>query len=93
MVNREIYTQDDVLVKDSIVTQKCLRNYVKRHNILEYKCVNCGCDGRWQQGTISLELDHIDGDNKNNVVSNLRYLCPNCHALTSTYRGRNKKKK
>ena len=39
---------------------------------------------------ISLELDHIDGDNTNNEIKNLRYLCPNCHALTNTYRGKNK---
>ena len=40
---------------------------------------------------ISLELDHKDGNNKNNKLSNLHYLCPNCHALTETYRGKNKK--
>lgn len=66
-----------------------MRGYVERHNLLEHKCVNCGCDGSWQGGTISLEIDHIDGDNTNNELSNLRYLCPNCHALTETYRGRN----
>ena len=33
------------------------------------------------------------GDNKNNQVTNLRLLCPNCHALTPTYRGRNRSKK
>lgn len=57
--------------------------------MVEYKCQNCGCDGNWQNGIIALELDHIDGDNSNNELSNLRYLCPNCHALTPTYRGRN----
>lgn len=46
--------------------------------------------GHWQDGIISLELDHIDGDNTNNEISNLHYLCPNCHALTKTYRGKNK---
>ena len=58
--------------------------------MLEYKCVKCGCDGHWQDGEISLEIDHINGDNTDNELSNLRYLCPNCHALTETYRGRNK---
>jgi predicted HNH restriction endonuclease len=32
----------------------------------------------------------MNGNNKDNRVENLRYLCPNCHALTETYRGRNK---
>jgi hypothetical protein len=43
----------------------------------------------WEGGPIPLELDHVDGDRRNNDPSNLRLLCPNCHALTPTYRGRN----
>jgi len=49
----------------------------------------CGCDGTWMGQTIALQLDHIDGDGTNNELSNLRFLCPNCHALTETYAGRN----
>jgi 5-methylcytosine-specific restriction endonuclease McrA len=86
----EKYTLDQVFKKDSPVTQKVLRGYVERHSILEYKCVFCGCDGHWLNSIISLELDHIDGNNSNNEIKNLRYLCPNCHALTETYRGKNK---
>jgi predicted RNA-binding Zn-ribbon protein involved in translation (DUF1610 family) len=88
--NVEKYTLEEIFVKNSPVTQKIMRGYVQRHNLLEYKCQTCGCDGKWQNGIISLEIDHIDGDNKNNELSNLRYLCPNCHALTETYRGKNK---
>ena len=84
------YTLKEILIKNSPVTQKVLRGYIKRHNVIPYKCDVCGCDGHWQNGQISLELDHIDGDNTNNEKENLRYLCPNCHALTETYRGRNK---
>jgi 5-methylcytosine-specific restriction endonuclease McrA len=87
--NREKYTLDEVFIKNSPISQKGLRGYIKRHSLLEYKCQNCGCDGNWQDGMIALEVDHIDGDNHNNELSNLRYLCPNCHALTDTYRGRN----
>lgn len=86
----EKYQLEEVFSKNSPVTQKVLRGYVERHNILEYKCVNCGCDGNWQGGKISLEIDHENGDNTDNTVENLRYLCPNCHALTDTYRGKNK---
>ena len=89
-LNKEKYSLDEVFKKNSPVTQKVMRGYIERHNLLEYKCVNCGCNGEWQGGLISLEIDHIDGDNRNNELSNLRYLCPNCHALTDTYRGKNK---
>ncbi len=41
---------------------------------------------------IPLEVHHIDGDNRNNDVDNLLLLCPNCHALTNNYRGKNRTK-
>lgn len=88
--SREKYSLDEIFIKNSPITQKVLRGYVERHNVLEYKCQCCGCDGNWQGGQIALEIDHIDGDNHNNEVENLRYLCPNCHAMTETYRGKNK---
>ena len=91
--NREKYSLEEVFIKNSPVAQKVLRGYVERHNLIPYKCQNCGCDGHWQNGIIALEIDHIDGDNRNNEISNLRYLCPNCHALTDTYRGKNIKPK
>lgn len=91
-VSREKYSLEEVFKKNSIITQKVLRGYVERHKLIPYECETCGCNGKWQNGIISLELDHIDGDNTNNELSNLRYLCPNCHALTETYRGKNKYK-
>jgi len=89
-IGREKYSLEEILIKNSPITQKVLRGYIERHKLIPYKCDICGCDGKWQNGLISLELDHKDGDNKNNEISNLHYLCPNCHALTETYRGRNK---
>ena len=86
----EKWTDETLFVDNSYASHNALRKYVRRHEIFPYKCVNCGCDGNWMGGTISLELDHIDGNNMNNQLSNLRYLCPNCHALTDTYRGKNK---
>lgn len=89
--NKEKYTEQEIFTKNSKVSQKVLRGYIQRHQIIKYQCANCGCDGNWQGGKISLELDHINGINNDNEISNLRYLCPNCHALTDTYRGKNKK--
>lgn len=88
--SREKYTLDEIFTEHSIISQKVMRGYVERHHLIPYRCDICGCDGHWQNGLISLEIDHIDGDNTNNLLTNLRYLCPNCHALTPTYRGRNK---
>ena len=51
--------------------------------------VPCGIH-KWNNSTLVLQVDHIDGNPDNNFPSNLRLLCPNCHSLTSTYKGGNK---
>ena len=53
-----------------------------------HKCQNCG-KSKWLGNPIPLEIHHIDGDKLNNEESNLIILCPNCHALTENYRGKN----
>jgi len=57
----------------------------------DHKCNSCGLD-QWLDNPLVLELEHKDGNNQNNVRENLEGLCPNCHSLTDTWRGRNKRK-
>lgn len=54
-----------------------------------YVC-SCGQGPEWQGKPLVIQVDHIDGDSYNNVKSNLRFLCPNCHTQTDTY-GRKKR--
>lgn len=56
-----------------------------------HRCEGIGC-GRatWLGKPIPLEMDHVDGNSDHNTEENLRLLCPNCHALTPTHKGRNR---
>lgn len=57
----------------------------------ENKCEVCGIV-EWNNKTLTMELDHIDGNRANHLIDNLRLICPNCHAQTETYRSKNRKK-
>ncbi len=69
-----------------------ISSYIKTYLFNKYnsKCARCG-GGEINKYTnkIPLEIEHIDGNYKNNKEENLILLCPNCHVLTSTYKGAN----
>jgi hypothetical protein len=70
-----------------IVERSTLRKVLTE--LYGYKCSCCGVI-EWQGVQLTLQVDHVDGNAGNNMPSNLRLLCPNCHSITDTYCGKNK---
>lgn len=65
-----------------------LRKRLLKEGLKEPRCEVC-CGEMWNGRSIPLQLDHINGDRTDNRLENLRLLCPNCHAQTDTYCGKN----
>lgn len=80
---------DDYLSNKFPIQSDKLRKRLLKEGIFKPVCSSC-LNETWMNVPIPLELEHKDGNHNNNHLSNLCLLCPNCHALTSTYRGKNK---
>ena len=79
----EEYLATSVDIQSNKVRIKLLAEGLKEH-----KCECCGLE-TWLDRPIPLELHHKDGDRHNNTIENFALLCPNCHAFTESYRGKN----
>ena len=82
----------ELLVKGSTYNKGHLKNRLIREGLLEERCYgkNCVVITTWLELSITLQLDHINGDNTDDRLKNLRLLCPNCHSQTNTW-GRKKR--
>lgn len=80
---------DRVFFSGSRVSGSVTKKAVLRYSLLPYECLLCGNKGVHNSEELVLQLDHINGDRRDNRLENLRFLCPNCHSQTPTFTGKN----
>ena len=90
---RAPFSWEGILVENSLYASTFrLRNRLIEYGLKEPLCERCSL-GEWQGQPIPLELHHLNGVNNDHRLANLQLLCPNCHALTANYRGKNQRRK
>ncbi|MDG9690420.1 HNH endonuclease [Streptomyces sp. Alain-F2R5] len=94
--NQRRRTAEEILVEDTSARARRVPGTrlkrAMRELGVEERCALCGIDAVWFGEPLPLEVDHIDGNWRNNRIGNLRMLCPNCHSTTDSYRGRGKRR-
>ena len=79
----------EILVEGSTYDNKDLKVRLLKIGLLKNICYECGLLPEWNGKPLVLQMDHINGDNTDNRLSNLRMLDPNCHTQTETFSSRN----
>ena len=82
-------TPENIFILNSTAAQKVLRRYYKDGAYTEYKCAICGQEPFWNNKPLSLTLDHINGNNTDDRLENLRWVCPNCDRQLDTFGSKN----
>ena len=84
--NKPSWPDSDVYCESSTFPRHGLRRRVLADSFMPYCCASCGNDGQWFGKLLTLEVEHSNGINDDNRKENLKWLCPNCHSQTPTYR-------
>ena len=91
-IGKPWYSLREILVIKSTYQSYKLKKRLFDSKLKKPQCEICNWSQISEDGRVPLELDHINGDRHDNRLENLRILCPNCHSLQPTHRGRNMKK-
>lgn len=88
-VNNRKLSFEEIFCNNSPAAQVVVKRRIIEDNLIEYVCRDCNNVGTWNNQQLVLQLEHCDGNSTNNTLSNLCFLCPNCHSQTKTYCGKN----
>lgn len=92
-IGKPLIPLNKILIKNSDFQSFKLKKRLFKEGLKQQKCEICGWAEKTTDGYLPLELDHINGDRRDNRLENLRILCPNCHSISSKFhRGRKNKK-
>lgn len=86
-----IRNEKNIFILNSTANQTTLRKWYLKGEYTSYKCSICGQEPIWQNKELTLILDHINGENHDDRLENLRWVCPNCNQQLDTTNGKNKK--
>jgi len=75
----------EVFVRDSDFSRTHLKARIMKDGLIENRCAICNGEPIWRGGPLVLRLDHINGNNRDARLCNLRMLCPNCDSQTDTF--------
>jgi transposase-like protein len=81
---------DRYLVRGRAVNRSHLKGRLLSAGLIANRCDECGITA-WRGAPLSMALHHRNGDGKDNRLENLSVLCPNCHAQTPNFSGRNRR--
>ena len=90
---KEEFINEILIEKPNIIrTSHSIKLELFKFGLKENRCYNCPVTNIWNGVSLSLHLEHINGNHNDNRLENLTILCPNCHSQTETYSGKKNKK-